>query len=63
MISPGTIRTSGATSQNFGRGHIGRGHIGRGYIDPSSLAFGLAISLAYPSGEEGGILLVQMITT
>ncbi len=25
--------------------------------------FGLAISLAYPSGEEGGNLLVQMIST
>jgi hypothetical protein len=24
---------------------------------------GLAISLAYPSGEEGGILLLQMIST
>jgi len=24
---------------------------------------GLAISLAYPSGEEGGILIVQMIST
>jgi hypothetical protein len=24
--------------------------------------YGLAISLAYPSGEEGGILLVQMIS-
>jgi hypothetical protein len=25
--------------------------------------YGLAISLTYPSGEEGGILLVQMIST
>jgi hypothetical protein len=25
--------------------------------------YGLAISLAYPCGEEGGILLVQMIST
>ncbi len=25
--------------------------------------YGLAISLAYPSGEEGGILLLQMIST
>jgi hypothetical protein len=25
--------------------------------------YGLAISLAYPSGEEGGVFLVQMIYT
>ena len=38
-------------------------HIGaRALLDPKLIWFGY-ISLAYPSGEEGGNLLVQMIST
>jgi hypothetical protein len=45
---------------------IGEVHIGARALHVLNLIhviYGLAISLAYPSGEEGGNFLVQMIFT
>jgi hypothetical protein len=38
-------------------------HIGARALNNLNLIYGLATSLAYPIGEEGGILLGQIIST